>query len=68
MNVFFLYALVGNFPFSRKMLTSKKGKQSSFSFSIEKIMLRYLDGKYSLNTSAWSIGKNSANMSSTERL
>ena len=44
---------------------SKKGKQSSFSFSIEKLMLGCLDDKYSLNLSAWSGEENSANMSST---
>ena len=46
------------------MLTSKEGKQQSFSFSIKKIMLGCLDGKYSLNLSAWSREENSANMSS----
>ena len=50
------------------MLTSTKGKQSSFSFSIEKFLLGCLDGKYSLNLSAWSGEENSANMSSTWRL
>ena len=43
--------VVGNFLFSQKMLTSKKGKQPSISFTIEKFMLRYLDDKDSLNLS-----------------
>ena len=46
------------------MLTSKEGKQQSFSFSIKKFMLGGLDGKFSLNLSAWSREENSANMSS----
>ena len=46
------------------MLTSKKGQQPSFSFTIEKFMLGCLDDKYSLNLSAWSGAVNSANMSS----
>ena len=36
------------------MLLTKQSKQTSFSFSMEKIMLRCLDKKYSLNLSAWS--------------
>ena len=50
----FWYTLVSNFSFSRKMVKSKKGKQPSFSFSIEHFMLGCLDHKYSLNLSAWS--------------
>ena len=57
--------LVANFSFSQKMLTSEKGKQTSFSFSIEKSMLGCLDDKYFLNLSACSGKENSANMSST---
>ena len=34
LRVFFLNTLVVNFSFSRKIITSKKGKQPSFSFSI----------------------------------
>ena len=41
------------------MLTSKKGKQPSSSFSIENFMLGCLDDKYALNWSAWSGEKNS---------
>ena len=44
--------LVANFSFSRRMLTSKKNKKQSFSFSIEKFILEFLDDKYSLNLSA----------------
>ena len=40
--------LVANFLFSRKMLTFKKGKQISFSFSMEKFMIRFLDDEYAL--------------------
>ena len=47
------------------MLRSKKGKQPSFSFSIEKVMFRCLDDKYSLNLSTWSGEEHNAIMSST---
>ena len=44
------------------MLTSKKGKQLSSSFSIENFMLGCLEDKYSLNLSAWSGEENSTNV------
>ena len=44
------------------MLLTKQSKQTSFSFSMEKIMLRCLDKKYSLNLSAWSGEKNSTSI------
>ena len=56
--------LVAIFLFSQKMLTSKKSKQPSFSFYIQKFMSGCLDDKYSLNLSARSGDKNSTNMSS----
>ena len=43
------------------MLTSKKGKQSSY--SVENVMLGCLDDKHSLNLSAWSGEENSTNIS-----
>ena len=51
--------------FYGKMWTSKKGKQPSFSFSIEKLILGCLDEKYSFNLSAWPGEKNISNISST---
>ena len=42
-----------NFPFSRKILMSKKDKRPSFSFSNEKLMLGCLEEKYFLDFSAW---------------
>ena len=42
-------ALVTNFPFSRKMLMSKKYERPSLFFSIKKLMLGCLDDQYSLN-------------------
>ena len=47
------------------MLISKKSQQVSFSFSVEKFILRCLDDKDSLNLSTWSGEENSAKMSST---
>ena len=62
---FFLQALVSNFSFVRKMLTSKECKHPSFSFSIEKFMFWCLDDKHVLNLYAWSREEKSANMSLT---
>ena len=50
------------------MLTTKKSKESSFSFSKEKFMLGSLDDKYSLTLSAWSGDQKRAKMASKERL
>ena len=58
LKIFFRQALVAKFPFSRKMLASKKGNQQSFSFSKEKFMLGSLDEKHSWNLSAWSREEN----------
>ena len=44
------------------LISTKKAKQPSSSFSIENFMLGCLDDKYSLNLSAWSGQKNSTNI------
>ena len=46
------------------MLTSRKGKRPSSSFSVEHFMLGCLDDKYSLNLSEWSGEENGADISS----
>ena len=55
-------ALVTNFPFSRKMLMSKKYERPSLFFSIKKLMLGCLDDQYSLNFSEWSREENNTNV------